>query len=216
MADLYFQQLKCFNDCHDRSFTLPAQHGTGYFRFVCPRKGMLLYLEDYRLKRDVPVNVGSMYRPLLNLCYCISGRVDWTINSTAEPFITKGGNCEMFMTCFSSGAGTHCAGEPLVMVNIMIYHELFQSYFDALLDLMCRLDMKKLRVTGTKSVYHKYKIPGFMYRILKQVMQSPYLRPAGYVLRVWFFNWLPIIWNDWIQRLRHPKLHAMSILKLIW
>ena len=151
---------------------MPQEHGQGYFRSVCPRPGMLLFLEEYRLCREVSVTTCNRV-PLLGISYCLSGSVNWTIDGRRQEFITRRGQCELLLAGGTNGRTTYGSDEPLVIVNIMLCAQLLQSYFSAPFDTPAALPFQGSPALGKDLFYHKHKIPGAVHPILKQLLQKP-------------------------------------------
>ena len=129
VTEQYIQQQICFNHCHDVIYPLPCWRGSGSFRSVYPRRGMLLVMEEYELDRNMWTVSDSIPRSL-NFSYCISGRVIWSIDGMSEKFTTRKGECEIMLSCNTIGRGRYEPGEPLIIVNIILCADLLQSFFD--------------------------------------------------------------------------------------
>lgn len=172
MIDLYEECQGRFNECHDQSIPLPSSLGRGYFRSVCPRKGMLLFLEEYHLRREISLSTDAISLPL-GFSYCVSGSVQWSIDGIQRSFNTRKGQCEMVLTDINKGRTTYNADEPVVIVNIMICPELLQSYFDAPLDLLERAAKSCPDRDVCDIFYRKDAIPGFINQTLLQLMRFP-------------------------------------------
>jgi AraC-like DNA-binding protein len=178
LDDLYTQQLKCFNHCHDRSFPIPDHFGNGYYRSVCPGKGVLLFLEEYRLKRRMPLMAEGM-PPSLGASYCISGRARWSIHGVSKPFVTRRGECELMTTGATSTSSTsYDIDEPLIMVNIMIHPDLITRYFGIPMGGFGPSGMLHPIETDDKVCYRKRPITGAERQIVRKLFHTPCLRPA--------------------------------------
>lgn len=176
LMDLYIQQQGRFNACHDQCSPLPKARGSGYFRSVCPRKGMLLFLEEYQLRREMSVTTSNVLLPL-GISYCLSGRVNWTMEGRREQFTTQRGECELLLTGRTNGSAIYRTDEPVVMVNIMLCPKLLQSYFENP-SRSDDVDIPGLPVSGENFIYRKGVIPEYIQPILKQLLRSPCQRPA--------------------------------------
>ena len=172
MIDLYRQFQNFFTDCHDVSYPLPSWCGSGYVRSICPRKGMLLVLEEYRLYREMSVTTSKMPLPL-GISYCLSGRVNWALGETCEQFTTRRGRCDLVFATNTNGKTTYKADEPVAMVNIMLCPGLLQSYFDASATGPDGMTLPGLQATGRDVIHRSQEMPGFIHKIVRQLMRSP-------------------------------------------
>jgi AraC-like DNA-binding protein len=178
MDDTHTRQLRYFNDCHDRSFPIPDRYGSGYYRSICPRKGILLFLEEYRLKREMPLVAEGM-PPTLGFSYCISGRARWSMAGVSKPFVTRRGECELMATGFISGGSTHYGiDEPLVMVNIMIDPALITRFLGVPVDVFTFSDVFHPMETGDNVRYRKRATTGVERHIVRSLLRAPCRRPA--------------------------------------
>jgi len=168
MTDRYIQQQICFSHCHDVSYPLPCQRGSGYFRSVCPRQGMLLFLEEYRLDKDVWMFSDSIPRAL-DFSYCLSGQVEWSIDGMSQHYTTQKGQCEIVSTRNISGRGRYEPGEPLAIVNIVLCPNLLQSFFDA------PGEAQFLRPPASEEgiMYCKRSITNSERQVLQQLLRAP-------------------------------------------
>jgi AraC-like DNA-binding protein len=173
MIDLFQKYHIHMNECHDFRYPLPDKIGHGYFRSICPRKGIWLFLENYQLSREFSVKAGSTVLPL-GISYCLSGRVDWAIEGRDEQFTTRKGQSELILAGQVGGVSVYRADEPVVLVNIMICPRLMKTYLDLNFDLeednilASRLDGKT-----NDFFYRKYEIPLYIQHVLNQLMRSP-------------------------------------------
>jgi AraC family transcriptional regulator, transcriptional activator of the genes for pyochelin and ferripyochelin receptors len=181
MIDLYIQQQSRFSTCHDRCFPLPEACGSGYFRSVSPRQGMLLFIEEYQLRRELAVTTSNMLLPL-GLSYCLSGRVNWTMAGRREQFITRRGECELLLAGRTNGRAIYGADEPVVTINIMLCPGLLQSYFETPVERPDKVDIPGLPVSGDHFLHRKGAIPEYIQSILKHLMRSPCRRAADKLL----------------------------------
>jgi AraC family transcriptional regulator, transcriptional activator of the genes for pyochelin and ferripyochelin receptors len=178
VTNLFIHQKDLVNTCHDRCYPLPPQKGSGYFRSVCPRKGMLLFLEEYRLKEKMSAASNNISLPL-GISYCLSGQVRWTIEGGSKQYTTRRGQCELLFSNHTHGSTTYLAGEPVVIVNIMLCPKLLQSYFDAPSGPADGVDFPGLTgAAGTVTFHQQLEIPGFMRQILRQLLRAPCQRMA--------------------------------------
>jgi AraC-like DNA-binding protein len=178
LNDSYTRQLRRFNDCHDQSFPIPSYYGSGYYRSVCPCKGILLFLEEYRLQREMSV-AAELMPPILGFSYCISGQVRWSINGVIHCFVTRRGHCELIMTGLANG-GSSCYGidEPLIMMNIMIDPRLLKRFFDVSMEGIRFEDMLHPLATGNEVRYQKRTITGVERQVVGRLLRTPCQRPA--------------------------------------
>jgi AraC-like DNA-binding protein len=181
MIDLYIHQQSRFNACHDRCFPLPKSRGSGYLRSVCPRRGMLLFLEAYQLRREMAVTTSNVMLPL-GFSYCLSGRVDWRVEGRCEQFTTQRGECELLLTNQTSGKSVYWTDEPVVTVNILLCPKLLQSYFETPPGCPDNAYIPGLPMEGDRFLYRKGVIPAYIQSILKQLMRSPCQRAADKLL----------------------------------
>ena len=172
MSEHYLHQQYCFSHCHDVSCPLPCWRGSGYFRSVCPRRGMLLFLEEYQLNQDMYLVSDSMPR-CLSFSYCMSGRVKWSIDGVPQQFSTQKGQCEIVSSGNTSGKGRYEPGEPLVIVNILLCLELLRSFFDAPVG-----DPRAARIlrppeAHKEILYQKRSISNAEQRVLEKLLRAP-------------------------------------------
>jgi AraC-like DNA-binding protein len=177
MNDLYAQLQNRFNDCHDQSFSLPQNRGNGYFRSVCPRKGMLLLIEEYRLRQNLSVRSSNMLLPL-GISYCLSGHVNWSIRERDMHFTTRRGQCEFLYSTTTDGDATYIADEPVMVVNIMLCPNLLRSYFESF-DLPCQnTEIPGLPLGTEKVIYRKHSFPSCSQQLLRNLMRTSCQRMA--------------------------------------
>lgn len=172
MMDDLFNQFDRINECHDLSFSIPQKAGRGCFRSLCPRRGILLLLEEYQLNRELSVKTSNVTLPL-SFSYCLSGRVDWFLNGRSEPFTTGKGQYELFFAETNGGVTIYCADEPIVIVNLMICPELMNIYLDTGPDHLAVDNVFGKPVSGEDILYKKRNIPQYMEQLLLQLMRSP-------------------------------------------
>ena len=177
MNELYWQMQYGCDHCHDRCVTLPRECGRGHFRSVCPRKGMLLFLEEYRLGKEMSItsgNIASKTATLpIGISYCLSGAVNWTMDGRREEFTTRRGHCELVFAGNTNGIMTYGSAEPVVIVNIMLCPRLLQSYFSEPFDGSAHAVFQRLSAVEKDFLYRKHKIPGAVHPILKQLLRRP-------------------------------------------
>lgn len=171
MTDQFIQQQTCFTNCHDVSYPLPRWRGSGHYRSICPRKGMLLYLEEYELSREMWSVSDSMPRRL-DFSYCISGRVQWSIDGVERQFTAQKGQCEVVSSNGTSGKGRYYSNEPLVMVNIMLCPKLLQSYLDAPGQDASQPQGLRIPTADDEVLYRKRSITENEEKVLRQLLRS--------------------------------------------
>ena len=182
MNDLYTRLLKRFHGCHDQRFSIPDHFGNGYCRSVCPCRGILLLLEEYRLKREMPMEAEGL-PPSIGFSYCISGRIEWSVNGVEKPFVTRRGQCELMATSISSvGRTRYDADEPLIILNIMLFPELIKRYFDVPVnDLLLSETLHPIE-TDNGVRYRKRAITNVERQIVRGLFHAPCGRPAERLL----------------------------------
>ncbi len=172
MTGQFVQQHSFFSDCHDVSYPLPSWRGKGYSRSVCPRKGMLLYLEEYELSREMWTISDSM-PPQLGFTYCISGRVQWSMDGVQREFTAQNGQCEIVSSSSASGKACYDSGDPLVMVNITLCPKLLQSYFGAPGESAGEMQCLRMPAAKDEVLYRKGPITDGEQKVLGQLLRCP-------------------------------------------
>ncbi|KIX11519.1 hypothetical protein X474_23765 [Dethiosulfatarculus sandiegensis] len=151
------------------SISLPAELGEGYVRVISPRQGMLLVMENYRLKKSMRMVNTDTTLPM-GFSFCLSGRMRWSISGVNQKFSTQGGQCDLVFTRKSAGETQYLADEPIVMLNILLCPSLLQSFSDKSFEgylqgeLMPRLSHEK------EFIYTRTRIPGGLGRIFQQLV----------------------------------------------
>ncbi len=137
----------------------------------------MVFLEEYRLHREMTVAANAMPFPL-GISYCLSGRVVWSMEGRREQFTTRRGECELLLAGHANGNAIYGSDEPVVMVNIMLCPMLLKSFFDTPFDHPDNVDILGLWTNRDLFFYRKNAIPGCIHSILKQLMHSSCRRPA--------------------------------------
>ena len=172
MSEQHLHQQVRFNHRHDVTYPIPQSLGSGYFRSVCPREGMLLVLEQYRLNEDMKFISDSAPR-CLGFSYCMSGRVRWSINGLPQQFTTRKGQCEILSSVSTGGSGCYEPGAPLVLVNIMLCPDLLQSFLDAGGEDSPGAGILQPPDSEGTIRYHQRSMTGPEQRALEQLLISP-------------------------------------------
>ena len=173
MMDLIQKYQSYHNECHDISYSIPDTKGQGYFRSVCPRKGIWMFQEEYQLSEEFSVRTSNTSLPM-GISYCLSGRVDWAIEGRDEKYTTGKGQSEFLFAGETGGVSTYGADEPIVIINVMICPEVMGLYLDLPEDSASDyLLFEPTDETVDDIVYKKCDIPGYVRQILHQLMRLP-------------------------------------------
>jgi AraC-like DNA-binding protein len=105
--------------------------------------------------------------------YCISGRVQWSIDGVPRQFTTQKGQCEIISSSNTSGKGRYDSTEPLVMVDIMLCPKLLQNYFDVSLEGPCETQMLRLPRAEDEVLYRKRWISDAEQKVVRQLLRAP-------------------------------------------
>lgn len=172
MPDQFLQPEMWFNRCHDVSYPLPNRHGKGFSRSVCPRKGMVLFLEEYQLDSDMWM-VTDNSPGYVGFSYCISGRVNWSIDGVPQEFTSSTGQCEVLYSGSTNGKGCYLPGEPLVLINIMLCPELLQSFFEVPGQGAGQIKYLQPPVWKEGINYRKRSIAANEQKVLQELLRAP-------------------------------------------
>ncbi|ADK84688.1 transcriptional regulator, AraC family [Desulfarculus baarsii DSM 2075] len=172
MIDFYGQLRGQASPCFDRVLPVPRELGAGRLRALCPRRGMLLLLEDYQLTSDVRIANSNMPLPL-GFSFCISGRVQWTISGVKKSFCTEAGQCELLFTSHTDGQARYEAGQPVRMINLMLSPALLQSYFDQPLAQAGAVCLAQPPTRDQEPIHRSGPFPGAIEGALRQLLRAP-------------------------------------------
>ncbi len=173
MMDLIQKYQSYHNKCHDISYSIPDIKGRGYFRSICPRKGIWIFQEEYQLREEFSVKTCNTSLPM-GISYCLSGRVDWSVEGREEQYTTGKGQSEFLFAGETGGVSTYGADEPIVIISIMICPEVMGMYLDMPGNSACDyMLIEPHEEKGDDILYKKCDIPGYVRQILHQLMRSP-------------------------------------------
>jgi AraC-like DNA-binding protein len=148
---------------------------------MSPRRGILLFLEEYHLSRDLSVKTNNIRLPL-SFSYCLSGRAEWSLDGRSEQFTTRKGQCEAFFAEKNGGETVYGADEPIIIINLMISPVLMKTYLDTASNQSEDDIFFSKPVSGTDIIYKKMEIPRYMKQLLMQLMRSPCERMSDKLL----------------------------------
>jgi AraC-like DNA-binding protein len=133
---------------------------------------MLLFIENYHLKRRVCITTTNMPLPL-GFSFCVSGCIQWKINGMRKRFVTETGSYELLYTDHTAGISQAEASAPVMVVNIMLCPQLLQTYLDKPFERALGVDLHNTPTSTCDPVYTKHAISSAAKHILGQLVHAP-------------------------------------------